>query len=118
MSVFASGNNPPKLNTKPIRDYDHSSNVILFGLPESSLLTTKSSIDKVSHHLIGKSMKVKDAFRLGRKPVVAEVNYSSDDQSDTERPTPRPHPLFVKCENVWDRRLLVVSRCSLKSFKY
>ena len=117
MSVSASGNNPPKLNTNPFRDYDRSSNVILFGLPESSLLTTKSAIDEVSHHLIGKSIKVKDAFRLGRKPVVAEVN-SSGDESDTERPTPCSRPLLIKCENVWDRRFLLASRRNLKSFKY
>ena len=47
-------------------------NVILFGLPESSLPNTKADIDVVQH-LIGRSSSIKDAFRLGcrKKSCVA-----------------------------------------------
>ena len=53
--------------TKHSPQFDRSRNVILFGLPESSLLETKSAIDSMSTHLIGKTVKVLDAFRLGCK---------------------------------------------------
>ena len=36
--------------------HDRSNNVILFGLPEASLLATKSAIDDMTNYLIGKSI--------------------------------------------------------------
>ena len=82
------------IDCRPTAKYDRSNNVILFGLPESSLLdTTKSAIDDLSTFLIGKTINVVDAFRLGRK---SELNNT------------RPRPLLIKVDNVWDRRLLPV----------
>lgn len=47
------------------RPRDRTNNIILFGLPEPSLLTTKNAIDNMTSHLIGRTVKVADAFRLG-----------------------------------------------------
>ena len=46
--------------------YDRANNVVLFGLPETSLMETKTAIDNLSMHLIGKSIKLVDAFHFGR----------------------------------------------------
>lgn len=54
-------------STLPSRSRDRSNNIILFGHPEASLLDTKSAIDNMSTHLIGKTVRVNDAFRLGQK---------------------------------------------------
>ena len=43
---------------------DRSANVILFGVPEFSLSDTKSVIDEVTIHMIGRSVRIKDAFRI------------------------------------------------------
>ena len=94
------------------RSFDRSANLILFGLPESSLLNTISEIDDISTHLVGRTIKVKDAFRLGRKPSV-EVR----DNVDGTKQGLRPRPLLIKCESVWERRLLLASRRNLKNFE-
>ena len=60
--------------------YDRSNNVILFGLPESTLLDMKSEIDEVSTFLIGRPVKLLDAFRLDVNQIhliLALVQYSS-----------------------------------------
>ena len=86
---------------RPTARHDRSNNVILFGLPESSLLDTKSAIDDLSTFLIGKTIKVVDAFRLGRR---SELNNT------------RPRPLLIKVDNFWDRRLLLSSCRKLKGY--
>ena len=53
-------------STHPSRSFNLSENLIC--LPEATLLATKSDLDDVSNHLIGRSVEVLDAFRLGRKP--------------------------------------------------
>ena len=53
---------------------DRSNNIILFGLPETSLLNMKSAIDAMSTHLIGKSVHVTDVFRLGRKGDLSSLS--------------------------------------------
>ena len=91
----------------PSRSSNRSENLILFGLPEASLLATKSDLDDVSNHLIGRPVEVLDAFRLGRKPNLP--NAAAD-------PSTRPRPLLIKCASAWDRRLLLASRRKLKDF--
>lgn len=87
--------------SKPVLKFDRSNNVVLFGLPETSLMETKSAIDDPSMHLIGKSIKIVDAFRLGRK---------------SELPSARPRPLLIKLDNYWDRRLLLAACRKLKGY--
>ena len=70
---------------------DRSANVILFGVPELSLSDTKSVIDEVTTHMIGRSVRIRDAFRIGRKKP------NSDESS-------RPRPLLIKLDSCWDRR--------------
>ena len=61
---------------------NRSENHILF---EVSLLATKSDLDEVFKHLIGRSVEVLDAFRLGRKPSLssAAVDPSTPPPSST-----------------------------------
>ena len=79
---------------------DCSANVILFGVPELSLTDTKSVVDEVTIHLIGKSVGIRDAFRIGRK-------------KPNSGKSSRSRPLLIKLDNCWDRRILLNSRCSL-----
>ena len=74
-------------------------------MPELSLSDTKSVIDEVTTHMIGRSVRIRDAFCIGcKKP-------NSDESS-------RPRPLLIKLDNCWDRRILLSSRRSLKFEKY
>ena len=98
-------------STQPSWSSNRSENLILFGLPEASLLATKSDLDDVSNHLIGRSVEVLDVFRLGRKPNLP--NAAADPSTS---PNTRPRPLLIKCANAWDRRLLLASRRKLKNF--
>ena len=92
-------------NTSPhSTSVDRSANVILFGVPELSLPATKSVIDEVALHLIGRPVSIKDAFRIGRR------KQNLDESS-------RPRPLLIKLNNFWDRRLLLAARFTLKSFE-
>ena len=72
----------------PSRSSNRSENLILFGLPEASLLATKSDLDDVSNHLIGRAVEVLDAFCLGRKPNLPNA---------AANPSTRPRPLLIKC---------------------
>lgn len=85
---------------------DRSANVILFGVPELPLSDTKSFIDEVTMHMIGKSVSFCDAYRIGCKKSDNELNESS-----------RLRPLLIKFDNCSDRRLFLNSRRSLKSFE-
>ena len=49
---------------------NRSNNIILFGLPESSLLDTKSAIDNMTDHLIGKTILY--CYSGGRCPFRAQ----------------------------------------------
>ena len=86
-SAASGGTLPKQHSSTPNR----SNNVILFGLPESSLLEAKTAIDNVFTYLIGENVKIVDAFRLGRRP---------------ETPSARPRPLLIKLDNYWDRSKL------------
>ena len=70
-------------------------------------MATKSDLDDVSNHLIGRPVEVLDAFRLGRKPNLP--NAAADSST-------RPRPLLIKCASAWDRQLLLASRRKLKDF--
>ena len=54
-------------NTSHFTSVDRSANVILFSVPELPLPMTKSVIDEVALHLIGRPVSIKDAFRIGRR---------------------------------------------------
>ena len=92
----------PVLSTKvnnTIKDnVDRSANVILFGLPEGSLVDTRKLVDEISTHLTGSPKDIKDLFRIGKK--------SGD----------RCRPTIVKFITVWDKRLLLANKHKLKSF--
>ena len=89
---------------------DCSSNVVLFGIPELPLSETKSFVDEVACHLIGRTVSIKDAYRIGRRKQSHDGIQSPDESS-------RPRPLLIKLMNCWDRRLLLASRFSLKNFE-
>ena len=62
----------------------------------------KSAIDDMSTHLIGKSIRVIDAFRLGCK---GDLNSQ-----------PHPRSVLIKLESCWDKRLLLASCRKLKGY--
>ena len=70
-----------------------------FGLPESSLTSTRELIDEISTFLLGSSVDIMDLFRIGKK---------IDD---------RCRPTIVKLCTVWDKRLLLSAKKKLKSFR-
>ena len=74
-------------------------NIVLFGLPEQSLLETRKTVDEVLSFLCGTSVPIRDLIRLGK--------YSED----------RSRPVLVKLLNFWDKRILLASRAKLKSFR-
>lgn len=87
---------------KPVSQIDRSNNIIIFGLPEMDLNETKSTIDEISVHLIGKPVAIHNAIRVGKRNPDAEFK--------------RPRPIVVKLLNHWDRRLLVSNCRKLKDF--
>ena len=89
------------VTNKPSPKYDRSNNVIAFGLPESSLMETKTAIEGLSMHLIGKSVNIVNAFCLRRKSDLASA---------------RPRPLLIRLDNHWDRRLLLAACRKLKGY--
>ena len=71
---------------------DRHSNVLVFGLPEtSSLMETKEKVDNMLTYLTGTTIGVRDLFRIGRFKKEAE---------HTSR------PVLVKLSSAWDRRKL------------
>ena len=68
---------------------DRSTSIILFGLPEGSLVDTHEVVDEISTFLTGSVKDIKDMFRIGKK---------NDD---------RCRPTIVKFLTVWDKRLLL-----------
>ena len=78
---------------------DRSANVIFFGLPEGSLISTRELVDEISTFLTGSLVGVKDMLRIGK------------------RIDGRCRPTLVKLGTVWDKRLLLASKTKLKSFR-
>ena len=60
---------------------DRSTNVIFFGIPEQTLLTTRVLVDEICEYLSGKVVSIKDLLRLGKRPPPGEG-------SDPARPRP------------------------------
>ena len=82
-------------------------NLIIFGLPEvDSLPALKKSVDELLNFLVGKSVPLRDLFRLGRRKST----------SDSE-PSGRPRPVLLKLISTWDRRLVMSAVSNLKGFR-
>ena len=87
------------VSTKPI---DRSRNVIIFGVPESrSLLDTENLVRQAFEFAVGRKIKLVDCRRLGK------FNPNQE----------KGRPLIVKLALVWDRRLLLNTKCKLRHFK-
>ena len=83
---------------------DCSCNVVLFGLPEGrSLVESKKVVDKILEFLSGKSIQIKDMFRLGK--FISQTTSSS-----------RPRPVLIKLCTACDRKLVLLSKSSLEDF--
>ena len=49
-------------------DLECRNNLVVFGLEEkNSMLETKSDVEDLFHHFVGRDVRVKDAIRLGRR---------------------------------------------------
>ena len=74
---------------------DRSCNVVLFGLPERrSLVESKKVVDEILEFLSGKSIQIKDMFRLGK--FISQTTSS------------RPRPVLIKLCTAWDRKLVLL----------
>ena len=90
---------------KLLNPSSRSNRIIVFNLPEASLMETKSAIDKISEYLIGKKVNIHNAIRLGkRKPP-------GNDSAPT-----RPRPILITLDSDWDKRLLLSNCRNLKGF--
>ena len=82
-------------------------NIILFGLPETeSIIDTKASVDETLEFLVGKSVLIRDMFRLGKPKHFS----SSPDQG-------RPRPILIKLSTPWDRKLVLSRKTNLRNFR-
>ena len=61
-------------------DLECRNNLVVFGLEEkNSMLETKSDVEDLFHHFVGRDVRVKDAIRLGRRgPVTGKILYVLD----------------------------------------
>ena len=83
---------------------DRKAYIILFGLSENRFLQeTKSEVDSILQYLLGRSVPVVDAFRLGR------VNPQSGSSS-------RPRPILIKLSSAWDKKLILSCKYKLKEY--
>ena len=82
-------------------------NLIIFGLPEvESLPALKNSIDELLSFLVGRSVPLRDLFRLGRRRKISNLG-----------PPGRLRPVLLKFMSTWDRRLVMSAVSKLKEFK-
>ena len=82
-------------------------NLILFGLHDhGSLVETKASVDEILEFLVGRSIHVKDLFRLGK--------YVHPKDFEDSR---RQQPVLIKLTAPWDRRLILLQKSNLQKFK-
>ena len=82
---------------------DRSCNVVLFGLPEGrSFVESKKVVDEILEFLSGKSIQIKDMFRLGK--FISQTTSS------------RLRPVLIKLGTAWDRKLVLLRKSSLKDF--
>ena len=96
-------------SVKTVRLGGREANLILFGLAETkSIVDTKALVDEILEFLIGRSILIKDMFRLGK------YTQTSIGSSTT---CPRPRPLLLKLSTAWDRKLVLSSKHKLKDFR-
>ena len=87
---------------------DQQCNLILFGLPEGrSIVETKDSVDEILEFLGGKSIPVKDVFRLERYDRTPSGAQSSC----------RLWPVLVKLTTQWDCKHILLRKSNLRSLK-
>ena len=75
---------------KLLNPSSRSNRIILFNLPEASLIETKSAIDEISEYLIGKKVNIRNAIRLGRRKPPGK------DSAPT-----RPRPILITLDSDW-----------------
>ena len=76
-------------------------NIILFGLPEGkSLVESKMVFDEILEFVSGKSVEIKDMFRLGK--YVRSTSSLS-----------RPRLILIKLCTAWDRKLVLLRKTAL-----
>ena len=86
---------------------NRADNLIIFGLPEvESLPALKKSVDELLSFLVGKSIPLRDLFRLGRRKKVSD-----------SVPPGRPRPVLLKLLSTWDRRLVMSAVSKLRGFR-
>ena len=90
---------------KRLSPLSRSNRIILFNLPEKSLMETKSAIDEISEFLIGKAVNIRNAVRLGNRK-----------SPDSDSSFTRPRPILITLESDWDKRLLLSKCRNLKRF--
>ena len=85
---------------------ERRSNIVIFGISEDkSLLETRETVDGVLSCAAGKSVQVRDMFRLGKKKQSEVMSTSSE--------RPRPRPVLVKLQCAWDRCILLAGKWKL-----
>ena len=78
---------------------DRRSNLLVFGLPETSSLMEK--VDNMLTYLTGTTSDVRDLFRIGR--FKKETEHTS-------------RPVLVKLSSAWDRKVVLLNKRKLKSY--
>ena len=101
-----SGSSGPKV-TKLASAISQADNLVIFGLPEvESLPALKNSVDELLSFLVGRSVSLRDLFRLGCCRKISD-----------SRPPGRPRPVLLKFMSTWDHRLVMSAVSKLKEFK-
>ena len=108
VSASSSSNSYSRVVPKPTLSSEYREcNLILFGLPDhGSLVETKASVDELLEFLVGRSIQVKDLFRLGK--------YVHPKDFEDSR---RPRPVLIKLTTPWDRKLILLQKSNFQKFK-
>lgn len=78
----------------------------MFGLEEKdSALDTKSDVEKLFHHLVGRDVRIKDPIRLGR-----------GSRNGDSSVLPHPRLLLLKLMCPWDCRIVLASKHKLRGY--
>ena len=82
-------------------------NLILFGLQETgSIVESKQLVDEILLFIAGRSIPIKDLFRLVRPSSGSSASSSG-----------KPRPVLIKLMTAWDRRAVLYSKRKLKDFR-
>ena len=68
------------------------------------MLETKSDVEDLFHHLVGRDVRVKDAIHLGRRSPRDRENLV------------HPQPLLLKLMCPWDCRIVLASKHKLRGY--